>query len=198
MTQKAGITAGTLVGVLFLGLAGCSWGDKNKCALPFSATENMESAAKQLFPKDLAGRWVADRGHWEIRIEPDGGISSVVQPIGGEKVEAERINTYPLVKGGQGVIKPGKWVADYNSVNRILTVQIVLDSFHMQVEDQIIEGSSFDTFTGKVAESGNTWEAIWESFPEYIVSTDKYKKEKLPINEEEYSQGIVIFTKQQD
>ena len=79
-------------------------------------------------------------------------------------------------------------VADVAKKLGALTVGIVTLPFEM-------EGSSKDTFIGPVDPNGMLWEADWISIPEYFVSTDKYKNYSLPIDENEFFRGKVMFKK---
>jgi hypothetical protein len=219
--RKAGLLMVVLVAGCWLLVAGCSEKAKNTaeggCATQknhkqdacatLKKTENRGqknmgetpmSLIKNNLPKELAGRWGADRNSWEITIEPNGVISSVVHTIGGQKVVAGRVNTYELIRQGEGIVKPGPWSAVYDPNTRILTVEIALEYFKWQVGEQVVEGSSYDIFTGPVSPTWKVWQAEWKAYPEYIVSTDKVQKKRLPVENDEVDEGILIFAKVPD
>lgn len=146
-------------------------------------------------PELLAGTWKADRGGWEINFEPNGSISSVVHTIGRIQLEPLKTKTVPLKKGGKGVYRPGKWFVNYNTDIRELLVEIELAHFKTELGQNVVEGKSTDIFAGPVSEDGTQWQAQWFSYPEYYVTTDKYDHHKLPIDPNESSRGLLVFSK---
>ena len=195
-----------LLAVSMLVLPGCSSRhnkSENTAAAAESApmkqnhTESTAADVNRPFPKDLAGVWVGDRSDWIIQIEDDGTISQIFTPWS-VRIIAGKVNTYELINNGKGSVEPGEWAADYDPVSRDLTVGLELKSFRWAVPwvvgEQVIEGNSLDTFVGKVSRDEKKWEAEWNQFIQYYVTTDQLKHHALPVDENLFDQGPVTFT----
>ena len=147
------------------------------------------------FPEFLVGKWKGDKQDWELVFEPDGAISSVVIALGRFRITPGEITTVPMKMGGKSILEPGLWTVQYSPDSRELTVEIVLEKFHIEMDKNLIEGSSADIFTGLVSKSGKEWKAEWFNIPKYIVNTDRHKNYELPIDPNGIVKGMVIFEK---
>ena len=79
-----------------------------------------------------------------------------------------KVSTSPTRYGGKSIFKPGKWTVGYDPSLRELSVEIVIEHFHIGLKPgQWLEGSRTDLFAGRVSEEYSVWEA------------DRFNKEKL-------------------
>ena len=150
------------------------------------------------FPSSMAGVWKSEKYGWEIAFEPDGRISYAVIAIGRIRVEPGHDSIIPLKEDGRGVVSPGPWTVQVSSESRELFVEIVIKNYYLQKGDEIVEGNTKDIFIGSFSEDGRVWEAEWFSFPTYIVTTSTKDKFELPVDEVDYTKGLIIFTKVDD
>jgi hypothetical protein len=118
------------------------------------------------FPEFLAGTWGCDERGLEIVIEPNGAIASAIMPFGFLKMRPEEtveinkpdVNFY-------SVFQAGPFTANYKPETRELTVDISLKHYRAEVPDtNVMEGETWDVFSGKVLRDGTTWEAEWFAF----------------------------------
>ena len=177
--------------VLFLSINGCQTDNAQ------SGLDGRNSAIEGGvdFPVFLAGTWKSDKNGWEIVLEKDGSISSVVHTIARVRLKPDEVTKVPMKEEGEGIFMPGEWAAYYQSKDRRLTVDITLDSFKNRKGTDIVEGSSMDTFVGSVSEDGKQWQAEWFSYPEYFVTTGEYDQYQLPEDPNENPKGVLIFSK---
>ena len=158
------------------------------CAFLWSTLTGCQSTGKGVevvvdgdgqFPQFLTGTWKADKHSWEFVFEPDGTISSAVISMGQIELKPGQVTKLPMRYGGKGIFKPGVWTVHYNPANRVLTVEISLKSFYMELGRGILEGESTDIFVGPISEDGKIWRVDWTSFPDYTARTAKYPDFKL-------------------
>ncbi len=147
------------------------------------------------FPAFLVGRWKADHGGWEIIFEPDGKISSAVVSLGRVTLVPGTVTTAPMELGGKGIFKPGLWTVQYLQDQRELIVEIVIDSFHIELGENIIKGNTRDFFIGNVSKDGTLWWADRLSYPEYTVDTKKFQNYNLPVDPNENPKESLLFNK---
>ena len=147
------------------------------------------------FPEYLVGTWKAEEGGWEFVFEPDGKISSATVSIGRAKLQPGRTTTVPMQMSGKGVYKPGLWSVQYSHQQRELVVEIAIDHFRVELDDDVIEGRTRDYFVGSVSTDGKSWWADRLSFPEYVVDTDKYHNYKLPFDPNDNPRESILFQK---
>ena len=185
------IFMGTVVLAVFILLNGCDSGQK----LINDPNMQVNLIGTDSFPRQLVGRWRSDRFGWEIEFAKNGAISSIVHPLGNIEVSEGHETSVPLIFNGKGVVRPGKWIVEYDKTTRNLTVEINLDSFVFQKLEDVVEGKSKDIFSGPISGDGTQWEAFWQTYPEYIITTDIYNKKVLPIDDEQHDAGVLIFQK---
>lgn len=167
--------------------AGCqSFGGKSTRVVVQGASE---------FPDSLAGRWQAEKYGWEIVLRPDGTISWARINLGRIKVIPGRLNEVPMKKGGTSVLQPGQWSVEYSAQQRSLAVEIIIERYHIELGDDVIEGKLRDVLVGKVSEDGEQWSAEWYSEPEYVVKTGEDAPQELAIDESDRIRGAVLFRK---
>lgn len=147
------------------------------------------------FPAFLVGNWKADKGAWEIAFEPDGTISSAVVNLGRVRLKPGQVTTVPMILGGKGVFEPGQWTVQYTQEQRELIVEITIDHFHVELEDNVIQGQRRDFFIGSVSGDGQSWWADRYSFPEYVADTKKYHNYKLPFDPNDNPRESLLFQK---
>lgn len=133
------------------------------------------------FPEFIAGRWKDEKRGWEFVFEPDGTISSAVIDSGFMAVvPSEGIATKPMKMDGKAVYELGQWTVQYLPGQRKLSVEVVVDFFHVDIGPHALEGYSVDWFVGPVSEDGTQWEAQWMSAPVYIALTPE--PTELPVD----------------
>ncbi len=150
------------------------------------------------FPAFLVGTWKADKGGWEIVFEPDGTISSAVISLGNVRMKPGQTTTIPMKLGGKGVFEPGTWTVQYLHKQRELIVEIVIENFHTELNNEIVRGNTRDFFIGPVSNDGKLWWVERYTFPEYIVDTETYHNYKLPFDPNENPWESLIFEKTTD
>ena len=147
------------------------------------------------FPASLVGTWKANQGGWEIIFESDGKISSAVVSLGRTKMTPGRLTTVPMELGGKGTFKPGLWSVQYLQQQRQLIVEIEIESFRVELGENIIKGRTRDFFIGEVSKDGTYWWADRFSYPEYTVDTAKFPNYKLPADPNENPKESLLFQK---
>ena len=147
------------------------------------------------FPSYLVGNWKTELGDWEIEFNPDGTIEHAVISLGRVKIKPGHTTTVPMVLGGKGTFTPGKWTVRYLQQQQQLIVEIVIDSFRIELGDNVIYGKTMEFFSGTVTENSNVWLAERYNYPEYFVNTDKYKNYLLPVDPNENPREYLAFIK---
>jgi hypothetical protein len=147
------------------------------------------------FPASLVGTWKADSGGWQFVIDSDGRITSAVVSIGRVKLKPGRKTTVPMEMGGKGIFTPGLWTLQYLPDQRQLIVEIVIESFRVEMGDNIVKGKTRDFFAGQVTKDGTQWWTERFSYPEYIVDTDKFPNYTLPTDPNENPRENILFQK---
>ena len=88
----------------------------------------------------------------------------------------------PLRDGGKGIYKTGKWNAQYNPATRNLEIEIVVDSFVLEVPApayEKLEGSTREFYFGPVSEDGTRWDVDYTGFLEVYATTESFTKKVL-------------------
>jgi len=158
--------AASVLGILAVLMGGCS----RPLQKPAGAVKVIVEGGGT-FPGSLAGRWQASQHGWEFEFEPDGRIASVILSLGRIRVVPGATTTAPTKSGHQAVFTPGPWTVHYLPSTRELTVEIVMDHVRVEMGDNVLEGSSTDTFVGPVDASHHTWQVQWTSFTRYLAQT---------------------------
>ncbi|MHC4165654.1 MAG: hypothetical protein ACYSWQ_01715 [Planctomycetota bacterium] len=147
------------------------------------------------FPPELAGVWKADSGGWEIVLEPDGTISSVVVGFTTVRMKPGQVTTVPMRMGGKGVFEAGPWAVHYSPKRRELTVEIAIASFRVELGENVVRGRRLDLFTGTISPDGQSWWASRFNFPEYVADTRKYRDHKLTVDPDDNPPEELLFRK---
>ena len=147
------------------------------------------------FPAFLAGKWKTDNGGWEIVLEPDGKISSATVSLGRVTLVPGKVTTVPMELDGKGIFKPGIWTVQYFQDQRELTIEIAIESFRIELGENIIKGNTRDFFIGNVSKDGTLWWAQRFSYPEYTVDTEKFRNYLLPVDPNENPKENLLFQK---
>ena len=147
------------------------------------------------FPAFLVGRWIADKGGWEIVFEPDGTISSAVVSLGRVRMKPGQVTITNTILGGKGLFEPGRWTVQYSQAKRELIVEITIEHFRVELGENVVQGQTWDFFIGLVSSDGQLWWPDRFSFPEYIVDTKKYPNYRLPFDPDDQSRESLIFRK---
>ena len=150
------------------------------------------------FPREMVGVWYNKEYGWKLKFERDGHLSEIIHTIGRQEVVAGQATTFPLIEGGTGVIVPGPWQVQYNGKTRELAVEVNLDSFKYNINNNEVRGSSKDLFVGVLSsKEGNIWRTDWVSLPEYIATTAdvSYVDYQVPIGLGQEDKGVIVFEK---
>jgi hypothetical protein len=147
------------------------------------------------FPASLAGTWQTENGSWQIILEPDGKISSAVVSLGRVTLVPGKTTTVPMEMDGNGIFKPGQWTVRYSQQERELIIEIVIDSFRIELGENIIKGNTRDFFIGNVSKDGSLWWAQRFSYPQYTVDTEKFQNYLLPVDPNENPKESLLFQK---
>lgn len=132
-----------------------------------------------VFPEFLVGRWKSDDHGWEITFDRDGRISLVRMSFGGFEITPGETNFIGMKADGQSTLEPGTWFVEYHKESRELAVEIVIDSFRIEMGSGALRGSSIDRLVGTVSEDDGFWHASWSSYPTYIVDTERFSGKQL-------------------
>lgn len=147
------------------------------------------------FPDFLVGTWKADSGGWEIVFEPNGTISSAVVSLGRVRLKPGQVTTTQMKLGGKGVFEAGSWAVQYSPERRELLVEIAIDSFRVELGDNVLRGRTLDIFVGSISADGRSWWANRFNFPEYVADTKKYRDHKLTVDPNDNPPEEVLFQK---
>ncbi len=147
------------------------------------------------FPEFLVGRWQADKGGWEIVLEPDGKISSAVVSLGRVRLKPGEVTKTQMVLGGEGLFEPGKWTVQYSPEKRELIVEIAIEHFRVEMGENVVQGKTRDFFIGSVSSDGRFWWPDRYKFPEYIIDTKKNPNLKLPFDPNDSPSESLVFHK---
>lgn len=147
------------------------------------------------FPQFLVGRWKSRDYAWQFVFEPNGAISSAAINMGEVEITAGQTATFSTESGGNAVFKPGLWTVRYDSQFRELTVEIVMNYIRLERGPNVLEGKERDLFTGEISQDGNSWQADWFSFPDYMAYTSQ--TQRLTVPPERSFIGTVTFEKLQ-
>lgn len=147
------------------------------------------------FPDYLAGTWVQEglQGR-AFTFTQEGKLESIILGLGQVEIKTGTITRIPLKKNGKGIFVPGKWNASYDPRTRQLGVEINIESFKMQMGQQIVEGKTKELFIGIISEDGKKWTADYISYPKYYATTEDGKKYQL-VNGEEMMEETIVFEK---
>lgn len=132
--------------------------------------------SKSVIPNSVAGIWQADDQPWQIVIESDGTISSVVTAMGQNRIRPNETIRVEMIDDQFSTYQAGSFEADYNPVTRKLFVTITMEHINVKIGDDTLEGDSEDLFIGIVSKNGLVWETSWTTFYDY--------GEKFPMSEE--------------
>jgi hypothetical protein len=135
-----------------------------------------------VFPEFLVGRWKSDNHGWEITFDDDGRVSLVLMSFGGIEVRPGEATIEAMKGDGQSIFEPGTWTVEYHNESRELAVEIVIDSFSIEMAGGILRGSSIDQLVGTITEDDKFWNAAWNSYPTYVVDTKEVAGKQLETN----------------
>jgi len=126
----------------------------------------------QAFPEFLVGTWKAEgKSGWELTFARNGTITKAVIALGQFEIVPGQTAVVPMKMGKQSIIIPGQWVVQYLPSKSMLTVKIVLKSFHVEIGDGYLEGHSENIFVGHVDSDTNEWLAKWTLFRKATANT---------------------------
>jgi len=150
------------------------------------------------FPAFLVGTWISDKFDWEFVFEADGDISTAVIDSGLIRTKpGPRVVTTTIKGAGSATYKLGLWTVQYTPANNELSVEIVVEQFHLQGSNFGIKGSSTDYFVGTVSEDDQVWKAEWFTMPKnYIYSMDEPEPQEIEFDPSDNPVETLIFTKQ--
>jgi hypothetical protein len=145
------------------------------------------------FPDELAGKWdTGGKEYWALTFEEDGNISSCAIGMGGIEVTPGKVSRFPARHGGEGIFTPGLWTVTYEAETRELSVEIVIEHFHLDMGgEQALEGRTTDLLAGPVSEDFTVWEADWFA-KEKLVGFTPERKELPEVKEFEYRKKVIF------
>ena len=172
------------------------------CGVVFSGCQEANRGVEVIvedgtqFPAEMAGKWVAEgKDFWAMTFEADGTISWCTIGMGGFEVVPGKVSTAPA-RHGKSIFKPGKWMVNYDPASRDLSVEVVIEHFHMDLEPgQSLEGSTTDFLSGPVSQDFSEWEADWYNKEKLVGFTPE--RTEVPETKEFEFRKKVIFRKEQ-
>ena len=173
------------------------------CAVVFSGCQDPNRGIEVIvagdarFPAEMAGKWVVGgKDFWAMTFEEDGRISWCALGMAGFEVVPGKVSTAPA-RHGKSIHKPGKWTVNYDPSSRELSVEVVIEHFHMDLEPgQALEGSTTDFLAGPVSEDYTVWEADWFS-KEKLVAFTPERREMSDIKELEFRKRVIFRKEEQ-
>jgi hypothetical protein len=175
-----------LISLFSLVLTGC--GDSAKKDMQVT----LEGADQ--FPDYLVGKWVANKGGWEITFAENGKIEKITHTLGRVDIKPGKKTTVPMRMDGTSYYIPGEWEVIYSGGDtEELTVIITVKDFYAEIGAGVVEGSSRDIFAGKISDDRASWLVDWTSFPDYTAHTDEHPNFKMTEEGEQTTKGL-IFT----
>lgn len=150
------------------------------------------------FPAALAGRWQADQDGWEFLFEPDGQIPSVVLSLGRVPISPGHTTTTDTVDGSEATFTPGPWAVHYDPDTRTLTVTLAMEHIRIPMEENVLEGSSTDTFSGPLSPDLSTWQVEWTTFTRYTARLGDVITVNLSTDEEYGETKSLVFERTED
>jgi hypothetical protein len=167
-----------LFAVLILFTAGCQ--ESAKKGEPVKTTVKSDSN----FPKFLVGVWEADTFRWAFKFEPDGKISRLIHTMGVPiKVEEGMYYSENPDTNDSGLFTIGPCNTDYDPETKVLKVSVILDYFHIEIQGQVLEGSSKDLFEGPVSEENLIWNVNWRNYG-FVEGSDPPDVNEIDANPE--------------
>ncbi len=145
------------------------------------------------FPSELAGTWKADRDGWEMVIEPDGRLSSVVISLGRVRIRPGETETLATHGDGEGFFEPGTWTVHYDPQTTDLTVKIVMRHVRIGMAEAVLEGAGTDVFTGPISGADGIWQAQWTNFGRYLLSMPDGSVSELAADETHGETNALTF-----
>lgn len=146
------------------------------------------------FPEQIAGKWKASsaRDFWQFQFEKDGRISWCAIGMGGVEMTPGKVTSFPARHGGKGIFKPGMWTVQYDPESRELSVEIVVEDFHLDTRGgNALEGSRTALLIGRVSEDYRVWEADWFS-KEVLVGLVPEPKKFSDVKEFEFRRKVIL------
>jgi hypothetical protein len=150
------------------------------------------------FPNALAGRWTADQDGWEFVFEPDGRIASIVLSLGRVTVFPGQTTTVSTVDSGEAVFTPGPWAVHYETDTRMLTVKLNMEHIHIPMDENVLEGSSTDIFSGLLSDDLSTWRVEWTTFTRYKAHIGELMSLNLSTDETYGETKSLLFERTRD
>lgn len=157
----------SIIFTLIILVAGCQNGERESRSTLDHTDVVVEGGGR--FPKELVGRWKADRNRWEFEFAGDGSIVDAIHGFGVVRVKPGYRTEAPLKMNGQSVYQSGRWGVQYSPVHRELVVDVVIDHFDWKAGVLHMEGKLRDLFIGTVSEDWSTWTAEWHTMPDYVA-----------------------------
>ena len=166
----------TIIKKAMVGLAAALLASLAGCNQP-EAFDDIEG-----FRKFMAGTWKADNSTWEFTFAPDGNLSSFhnnldVQIVVKEGGGLKKVDDNTKLEYSIGPCQ-AKYVPDTGN----LAVTIVTELYVLEFPNGALQGSSTDTFSGKVSRQDKTWNAKW-TFRDKLIGFDS-GSQKDPVTRE--------------
>jgi len=149
--------------------------------------------AKQLvqpLPPDVAGVWKAVGEPWQIELSMDGTVVSAVIPMTESVIRPNHVTMVEMMDGSKSTLEAGDCPVEYDPLTRELLVTIAMKAIHIRFVEERIDGSSTDTFAGRISDDGSIWSTDWMSFYDY---GPRFPQDQNDVND--VYQGQLIFEK---
>ncbi len=146
--------------------------DKNACDVELSGVDK--------FPAFIAkGVWRNRAAGWEFAFDTDGSLKWIQYDMGKVIIKPAQRVEVPMLEGKTSVYQAGQWYVSYDGATQELTAIINIDSYHFEIGDSVVDGSSQDIFVGKISEDG-TWNSYWTSYKHSIAKIPGQKPREIP------------------
>lgn len=121
------------------------------------------------FPDFLVGTWESDDDRWAFTFEADGSISSMRHCFVTVPIDIQEGGAYEQGReGAHSTYVLGPCVANYDSAEHKLTVEINIDYFEVVLPVGTFEGNMRDYFEGEVFADELVYSAKWTNYAELV------------------------------
>ena len=118
-------------------------------------------------PSNLMGTWKTQDPAWQITLNQDGNIESVLIPMGQIIIKPNQTNTMQMIDGQISIFETGDFETSFDPISNELFAKILISHLNIKIGDDYIEGSREDVFVGPLAEDGKQWNATWFQIFDY-------------------------------
>ncbi|MHC5184999.1 MAG: hypothetical protein ACYSPI_12105 [Planctomycetota bacterium] len=164
--------------------------DPNQLVLPVEIVGGGE------FPSFLTGDWKEDGvKNRKFEFSSDGNLQTMWFWLSQAPIKHNATVEMPLREGGKGRFKSGQWHAQYNPFTRQLEIEIVIESFSLEIPNppEKLEGSVREYYFGPISEDGTRWDVDYTGFLEIYATTEEVNKKPLHNPDEVVEETITFY-----